>query len=96
MSTSFGVTPLHIAVRVQARRAWRLQPSDILIGRPAGPADDSFDPVRHQRLDSTAHKVNPEAAGLVLLALALLFDAICWGLLKSRFHDENWTAGRTE
>lgn len=46
-----------------------------------GAADDSFDPVRHQRLDShTAHKANPEAAGLVLLALALLFDAICWGL----------------
>lgn len=81
MSTSSGVTPLHIAVRVQASRAWRLQPSEILIGRPAGPADDSFDPVRHQRLDShRAQKTNPEAAGLVLLALALLFDATCWGL----------------
>ena len=29
---------------------------------------------------ATAHKANPEAAGLVLLALALLFDATCWGL----------------
>ncbi|MGZ6228734.1 MAG: hypothetical protein ACXWNE_11425 [Candidatus Binataceae bacterium] len=80
MSTSFGVTPLHIAVRVQARRAWRLQPSEILIGRPAGPPTTASIQSGTSAWTATAHKANPEAAGLVLLALALLFDAICWGL----------------